>query len=328
MLKLTHKERKILSLLEFEPDLTTKELAKKLGHKSTSIAYLLRKLKDSEIIKKTAVINFCRLGYSNIAMFVSFRSVSKEEKVKLINELKANPRIAWIGSFVGEYHFGIAYLARDLTEVTFFLRNLSEKFDHIFTQKIIAPRTSWSKFKRQYFVSEQGSGDFITLQDSSENIVVDELDHNILYILANENYDSIRDVARLVGKPFSTIERRIDRLKEKGVIAKIFYSISDEALRPEFHRLLISTDSISNKIRKNLFNYAKSSTSTIYFVESLGSWDFELGIEVEAPEKVLSICQELHDICDGRLQRIQPLMEVDDYKFSFYPFKENPCHNH
>lgn len=325
MYKLSNKELKVLSLLEFESELSATEISKRLKLKSTTVAYILRKLKSQKIIKKTAMINFCRLGFSNIAMFVSFRSVSKKAQSELINELKVNSRIAWIGSLVGEYHFGIAYLAKDLTEVTGFLRDLSEKFDHIFTQKIIAPRTSWTRFKRQYFTSASKDYDFVALEDSSDIVQIDELDHKILYVLANKNYDSIRDVVRLVGSPFSTVERRINKLKEKGIIAKFIYSISNNALRPEFHRLLISTDSVSNKIRKNLFEYAKTNISTIYFVESLGSWDFELGIEVEEPEEVLSICQELHDVCDGRIQRIQPLLEVDDYKFSFYPFRDLPC---
>ena len=55
------------------------------------------------------------------------------------------------------------------------------------------------------------------------------------------------------------------------------------------------------------------------FVESMGTWDFEIDMEAQHPVDVMRMTQSLYELCGGELERVQVLSELEDYKFSFFP---------
>lgn len=317
---LTARERAVLSVVEFEPTLSAMKIAQLVRSTGSAVAYTLRTLIEKKIISHRVIIDYNKLGFVNFAIFFCLEVGTIAQHKKLLAFLSSHTQVAWLGSLTGEYQYGLAFFARSIHDVHSLLLTASEKYGVAFAHKTIVPRVSMTLYPRSYLDSKIAKRSGVLIKSDSDHITLSESDHVILRALANGSYGSLRDIARLTGYTPSKVERHLKTLEKDGVIAKRILAINSEALGVHSFRLLLQLNHISVATKVALQNFCNKSHQVVLFTESLGEWDYELDVEVSAPAEVATITRQLYEVCGGDLRRIQTLSELEDIKFSLYPF--------
>ncbi len=321
-MRLSDKEAHILSVVEMDTRRSLEEIQKITGYKKHTIQYVLEKLKQKGIIKPLPFIDAYPLGYQDYAVYFSLAPENKIAKEKLVRRLVQSPQVSWLGELGGDYQYGMAIYAKNIGECVDFLNKLSAEFGHIFFEKSINIRASFHQFQRKYLsdkkLVEVESGFF---GSAKEQIIIDSVDHKILSGMANESYSSLRDLSRQISVPLSTLTCHIEKLERLKIITAYTYAIDTAKIGMQMFNLLIYAKGINQQLSKDLFEFAKHHRHIIHFLQCIGEWDFEMGVDVERAEDIIEVTQEIYQQFGERILTVKTLPLFRYIKLSYYPFK-------
>ncbi len=320
-LQLSDKERKILGAIEHQAEVPVSELQKQTKLRAHSIHYAIASLKRRGIIVgKAPFINNYPLGYTDYTIYFSLSSTSKRSTNKLISRLIAAPGVSWVAQLGGDFQIGVAFCARRIEEVSFLLGELSEEFGQLFFQKSISVRISFHAFGRKYLWKRSQNIAPLKIGKLPSSVEINEVDHTILSGLANNEYSSKRELSRLLAIPFSTLERRVGRLEESGVIGGYIYRLNLSGSNLLTYRLLIYSRGIAPMLTQQLYTFCKKHPGVLHFIECMGAWDYEIGVEISHAEELNEIIQALQESVGDGLIGIKSLQIFKHLKYSGYPF--------
>ncbi len=304
---------------EFCPNITADKLAKLTRTKSTNAAYQLRRLFDQGILTTRAVINPYALGYMDIALYFSLIDQNINARSKLIERIIKHQRVVHFGPLLGDYQYLIIFLTKNLNEIKDVINEIFQGAGDVFSDKLIAPRTSITFLQRKYLVSSPIHTSKIKISANSQIFEADQQDLKILSILGNKPFESIRSVATMASIPLTTAERRIKKLEQANVIAGYYNDVNVAALGFQSYRLLILKKGICATTSDKLQEFCVSHPFATFLVESVGAWDFEIGIETKTPQQVSEFIEALYSVCGLRIASIKVLQESDSHKCCMYP---------
>jgi DNA-binding Lrp family transcriptional regulator len=320
-ISLTQRERDIFSLVEFNVEAPAAAVARKLKIPVASVHYTLRRLVENEILRPRCFINSMRLGLMDIGLYFSLSEQSKRGRERLITRFKDHPSVAYVGSVLGDFQYVAVLMCRDLNHFSALITELTGSHDDVISDKQIVPRLSFTRFTRKYLSPRLASIQSMQLKGDGEPLVLDETDTRIVWALGNRPYESLRELTRFLALPLATLDRRVKKLREQGVIQGLFYDLNVDKIGVQSFRVLISIQGLSCSIRKEIAKVCAKHPLVTYLIEALGSWDFEVGIETFDPRLVSSVVEELHAQSGGKISSVRVLMELEDLMCRHYPGK-------
>lgn len=319
--RLTPKERDVFVMLEYEPGLTAERIAKQLRTSAATVNYTIRRLIDREMIRPRCFINSFNLGFLDVGFFFSLSEQSKSSREKLIARFQSDPSVAYFGSILGDYQYMAVILCRDLSDFSSIIMRLTGNHGGIVSDKRIVPRTSVMRFARKYLNPKLASDKVLTLAKSGDLYQLDQIDEKLIWILGNQPFYSLRQLAKNSGMPLATVDRRLKRLQSAGVIQGFFYDLNVAKLGIQSFRLLVHVQGLSCAVRRAIITLCKKHPSTVYLIEALGSWDFEIGFETSDPRAISPFVEELYSATDRRISSVEILTELEDFICRHYPGK-------
>jgi|GEM_PF-2072541 len=317
--RLTTHDHEILARIEFAPTLTAAELAKDLGMRPSTVAHRIRIFEEQGLIARKALINPWGLGMTPIAIFFSLRSGIRGQQAKVLRAIVNHPNVTWCGLLSGEFHCGVTLLVRKIDELAVFLDRIGKDGDALIAEKTFAPRRRVTFFSRRYLDQRYAQTRSITFEPVEPVVELDELDKQLLQRLAVKTYGSLRIIAQDLKAAPSTIERRIKQLEEHQVIAGWINQIDSTRLGMTSYRLLITTERFNTGLRAQLERFAQKNSGVVLLVEAMGTFDFELELEVSDLKTLVGTVQDLYEVGAGEIRSIHTLQEIEDLKFNLYP---------
>lgn len=317
-MRLTDVDKKILSFIELQADMSVPDIAKSLNLRNHTVYYVINKLEREKIIKKVPFINMARLGYSDYYLFFSLSSHDSLQREKLVKYFKENRLVTWFVELGGEFQYIAALYVKNTVEFSIFLSELSERFGNLFFKKAFSLHTRFARFNRKY-LSPGFDDQVIETQSTEDTVSIESIDHKILEMMTVNADKSQEEIARLVGVPFSTLHYRLQILKKKKVLTNHLYFIDTPKLEVQAFELLIYTKGLDKGFPDQLFRFAKKHPHVVHFVQSIGTWDFELGIEVESMYDAAKIAEELYNKFGDIITTITTIPLFKQLKFRFYP---------
>lgn len=321
-MKLSDKERIVLACVEHRANEQITVLQKKTKLRIHTIRYCLSSLlRRGAIIGKAPFINLYPLGYTDYTIYFSISTKTKHSIQQLFTLLQSKKSVSWLAQLGGEYQIGIALCAKRVEETAALLDNISSKYGEIFFRKSISVRLGFTAFGRKYLWSRPDAHKELRVYRNSESdYSIDEVDHQILSAMSNRQYESIRDLARLIQIPATTTERRIDRLEEIGVIEGYIYRLRLAQFGAQTYRLLIYTKGLEKGFTGRFYKFCAEHPNILHLFECLGAWDFEVGIEVYSSEAATEVVQDLYQKFSDTLSEVKMLQIFKHLKYSGYPF--------
>lgn len=321
MSQLNERELRVLSAFQQGPNKELNWVARKTRMRVENVQYCLKRLRDRTDIQVRPMIDLFRLGMECVSLYGNVGIKNAATYEKFFSLLSSYPGVAWCGEFVGEYQVGVIVYIKRLGELATLINVLSEKYEGALLYSTIAVRSRYTLFGRKYLLSEKSDQTKFTIESHASIEQVDALDRKILYMMANEKYTSNREIARIVQEAPSTVDRRIRRLSEHGIIKGYFIEMSPRHLNVEVYRVLISTHAISAKKREWLRDFCIKHPRIVSHNECLGAYDHEIGVEAENISQVTMLTRELYTSLEGEARIIGTLTLAKTHRWSLFPFE-------
>lgn len=315
------RDLEILYYAQLQADAPAAMLAKQSGHQVHTVRHVLNRFQDNQVSAPFPFINVYPLGFDQYGIFFSLAG-SARTRTQVLAALAASDRIAWILELAGDFQYGIALYARRGYEVVAFLEELSSRFGQIFFEKSLAVRCGWTLFPRRYLSRKKNPVPSMRCGNTGTLATIDQTDHSILRGLSSVEYSSYRDLALTLKMPHTTLQHRIQSLRERSVLSGFALGIDPNRLGMHPYRLLVYATKMSATLRSSLYKFCSQHLYVFALIECVGSWDFELKVEVPSPGYLTEITNALYDEFGQDISTIKTLAVLKTIKLAFYPFEK------
>jgi DNA-binding Lrp family transcriptional regulator len=318
-MKLSPKEKHLLATIELQAGTPIKEIERQTGMPEHAIRYLIKKLATAKLLgPKRPIIDMNLLGYAHYTFFFSLTSESHKVKQSFLRYLSRSPTITWMFELGGDFQYGATISVKHINSVTRFLHDVSQKFGNIFFEKVYSLQLSYNYFGRRYLTPHKLASQPIHFELHQRLEELDDSDKQILGAMANSDYTTLTQLSTELKIPLATLERRKQKLEQRGVIRGYFHWIEAGALGMLPYVLLIYMKGISPDFKRKLLEFSRREPQVVYFIECMGNWDFEIGIEVDSMKEVTNITQKLYDHFPEDMRTLKVIPILNYYKFKNY----------
>lgn len=317
-MKLSDKERLVLAAAELRAEAPVELLRKETGLREHTIRYAMRRLQQREVALPVPLVNLQILGHTIFNVFFSVGALKRATRHALLKTLTEAPEVVWVGEFGGEFQYGIAVVGTHIGTALEFLAILAKKFPNLFFDKSVAIQSSVTVYYRKYLSTKKFSVHPLTCRYTPRIVEIDDLDRKVLTGIASYGAESHRQIALRLKMPLSTFELRVRKLKDKGVIVGQILAVNCALFGMQAYKLLIYAKGMNIELAKALGRFSELHRNVVYFIECIGTWDFEIGVEVANPQEVTEIVQELYEEFGALINTIKLLNKFSDTKVRWY----------
>jgi DNA-binding Lrp family transcriptional regulator len=323
-MRLTDTEKAVYLAAQLRAKDPISKIARRAKVKEHVVRYVLNKLTQNNIIKKRAVINTHRLGFIQYSAYLNIWYESEKRKQNLLKIIRDADEVVDLFELGGDYQLGIVQRAKEVESFYLFWSRISKLKGIRIQEKAVTNRIATSIFERSYLSEQQCSRKEITYRKKHPIVKLDELDWRVIQNINMAHHTSVRDFARQLGVPHSTLQQRICRLESEGAIIDYIYGMQVHKIGMQSYRLLVYTRGFNSRHWDILFKLAMSEPNVLVLTHCIGSWDFEMVVEVERAASVQRIVGEVYQALGVDVVTIKtiPLFRFLKAQHSAYHLRE------
>jgi DNA-binding Lrp family transcriptional regulator len=264
--KLTPNERQFIVAASLNANRSVKELASSMNLREHTVRNIKESLLARGIISPLYKIDTYRLGFTDFRVFLS--DVAEPSKVRFEFERRAvhHPRVYWMARMTGAFHYALTFLAKDPCDMIDFFSEVQPPRNGFFANRTIGIGGEWSVFSPNFLAPEIRHRECITVsarERMSEKI--DRTDELILMTMARDPSGSISSVARATGMKANSIQYRVDKLTEMGIVHGKTYLLNCDRLGIQVFRVMIIERALSAEQRVEIRTSERVSTTRIHW---------------------------------------------------------------
>jgi DNA-binding Lrp family transcriptional regulator len=321
-MRITASAKAILAHAGLHADWSVPDLAKRIRAREHTVRYILSQLVERQIVRKRWVIDLMACGWKRYEIFFAVAPGARGVRKKMVEWLIKNELCTYLAEVGGEFDYEMIFVARSSSQVRELLSELNARCGEVCFSKAVAQHTKVYYFARKYLSASQLPLESLALHEGDNSPhELDELEHALLRLLVDEPEISQREIARRCGCTPLTVARRIEQLREHGVIRGAMYSFSGAILGAQNYIFLIYSRGLSPQLSDRLYQFCVRHPYCTNMKECFGSWDFEVGIEVPDHARLRAIREEILENFSGEIVRIAVLSRFSTLKYSLYPLR-------
>lgn len=323
---LSEVQKRIIAASLLRADTSAKSIAREIKVAEPTVRRNLELMREHGVLRPFLLVNVHALGYTDFCMAVSLYNETPKHRKMFIEYARRHDRVAWLAELSGEYHFSISIFAKNEVEALNFFQDLADRAPDINLKKYFSIRTSWNMISPPKPGATSNNRDELSRTPTKLSAKFDELDHRILFSLNKEPLSTDIAISRLLKTPIATIQYRINRLKNEGLLGGVAYYFEPHAAGQFGYRLFIQVPNNSRGFSKKLLEFSRKTSAVSAFVECLGNWDYELNCEVGHPSEATRLREQLLELFPTQISHIQLLQIIETLKIEPYPL--NLLSNH
>jgi Lrp/AsnC family transcriptional regulator for asnA, asnC and gidA len=321
--KLSEFEAAVINAVELNAEISLKEVALDLGKSVSTTRACLARLEENKLLQFYPLVNVFRLGYS---IFTFYFNPVRAHEDSVIATLRASDTISWLARYDSDaFRYCASFVCKTPLEFQRGLEDLGREHGTSFHSSSTLIQTSLTMFKSNYLGSSQISDAYVTVAAQGSVVQVDDIDRVILSGILKNTYSSIRELARQVELPPSTVSERVNALKENGAIERFIYIANISAWGMAVYAVALKACTLHPDLRRELFDFCQRDPRITVFVECFGAWDFELNIDSSSRDEVDAIVDALAKRFGKLLKVVGTLKREEQIKLAGYPFRA-PAH--
>jgi len=314
MWRLTETNLKILRFIQLQARTSARTVSKTCGIKEHAVLYAFRKLRERGLLASRPLINFSRLGYTEYDLYLRLSGSAKRSRAQLVRWAASVGNVQVLAEVGGDFQYEVTLVARNVSELVEIVAELSERLGKVSLEKSMAIRTSNWLFGTKSLATLRRPLPIIGYDCSNDTERLSASDCRMLASLEWLEEFNVSRLARQLGEPPSTIEYRLRRLEEKGVIAGYFhdYSPLHESVGFPGFTLLIRLKGSPAGFAAEFFEFCQKHPFIDVLNGAIGSWDYKLMARVPSYDGVLRLVDEIHERFDDRIGDIRtvPILKV------------------
>jgi len=313
------KDLKIIEQLQGNARTPFSKIAREVGLSADSVANRIESLRNKGILGNDFVyINFHKLGYVDYGVYLSTVSLSTQTKKEIIDHISGHRNVHYFSETGGSYNFIIGILAKNPPEFNRILESLIMPFYQYIYSKEIIIRLNIDQYASLLTADEK---ELLSARfgGSIEDEQLDQQDQIILEHLTKTARAKIITIANELEMSSSSVIQRIKSLKSRGIITGYYQPVNLNSQGYQVYNLTLSLVLTTNEIHSRLKSYCQNNPHTRWLIQTMGDWDFELGIEVKDQKELQKIMDELKEKVH-QIAKIDFVTIFSQYKYSCYPF--------
>ncbi len=315
---LTDQDRLVLANMELNAEMPLTEFAKLLGLSTSTTRYTIDKLLERNLARYYPWIDPYPLGYRLINIFFSVNQGPEAQTAKLLQMIVKHPQVTWLRELGGSYQYCISFVTQKIHDLMTFLEDLATSCPNTIRAKSIMDQLALVLFPPKFLTSKIVGRTSCPRGLNVKLCRGDELDHRILGALISGSH-SRRDIARSLGVAPSTIDARIQKLREHGVFKGFVYLRRLDLIGTSEYKLNITVMNRTRKLRDALLAFSEKHPHVIFWVEMIGEWDYEIDIEVSDAAGASRVCDALREQFGREIAAIEIVPMFRELKDACFP---------
>jgi DNA-binding Lrp family transcriptional regulator len=315
---LGEKERLVLAACCLDADLSVDAIADRTDLKSHVVRRSLQAIESSGIVQKLTYIDVYALGFFYYEVYLRFQP-GYPGKPGILKLLEDSPRVSYVEQISGTFEYKLNVIARHPLEVSVLFDEISERFPQALAEKKLLIMESLLDYSLRFLAPELQGGGKLGFGNISVVVDIDELDHQILQRLTRPSVRNVADLARSIGAKLSTVQYRLDRLKENRVVVGSRYFADLFKLGYQIFDIHVQTRGTSQVVRDVIYSFADREPCIFVVVRCVGDWDFTMCAAVSSASAIDDITERLSAALGRNLLRITTQTVVKHHKVCLYP---------
>jgi len=223
--------------------------------------------------------------------YFNYQYITPEIKKEIIDHFVNFKRTQIVASPEGAVELCVFMLAKNVSEIHSFWQKTLSKYRDYFAKQIIAPFIGENIYTKSFLLDEKDDRINLIVRRGGEIVDYDDLDFQILQLLAQNSRIPTIDIAKELNITTITISRRIKRLIELGVILKFHITINWEIIGYKWFKVDLYLKDY-NKIHQ-IIKYLETNPHLSYIDKTLGYADLELELIVKNVDQLKQIIEEI-----------------------------------
>ena len=284
------KDKQLLYELYWNARQPHTKLAKKLKVSKQVIRYRIKRLEEQEILKSYhAVIDWRRLGYNAIRVYVKWHNLNYDEEQEIYKEIKKDPFFMWTVKFEGDVDIGFYIWVKSIPEFSGKWFKFLAKYKKYVHSYEIYESVDMVHYPMKPLLSKFKTDEIVLGREKKVNY--DEIDYNILKLVTENAQMPITEIAKKIKLTPKSALYRLRNLEKKGIILGYFAFIDTNKLGYRFYKIDFYLEDMSRI--KEMFEFAKQHKNIVYRMRTVGGPDFEIELMVEDVVKMREIVNDI-----------------------------------
>ena len=323
---LTDIQRKILSSVIMQADATESDIARILKIRESTVRTAIRMFLDKGIlVRRSIFVDPIILGLSHYIIPLSLPLNAAKKKKQLIKALAEAEETAAVYELGGEFQIEARVYVRNVLHLEEYLERIASQFPehlHIGSLLSIVHHEYSGVWHADAAPKARPLFNYGASVSPRKICTIDEQDHVILAALANLYYLSIRQVARALSIPPSTLSYRISHLEKIGVIKGHYYIVDVKVFRESPYFLQVKSRVLTSAEKFAFRRFCQLHPRIPWMSFLLGERTAEILARVANHDEATAIVEELSHHFGDVLGAITMTPLSNFFKFSTYPLRK------
>ena len=305
MEKLDLKDRKILCELDIDSRQSFRSIGRKVGLSKDVVAFRVKKLQEKGIIIRFITrYDYSKLGLNILRFYFKCQYISPNIKKEIIEHFVNYNYSIRVASIEGSYDIAVVILVKNISDIAKFWRETLEKFGDYFVDRVYSNYLEESLYHKSFLVNEKENRikSFNRLGGKIANY--DDMDLKILHLIVSNSRIPTIEIAKKLNSTVTTINNRIKRLINLGIIKDFSIGINWNKLGYQYFKIDIYLKEY-NKIHQ-IIKYIEKNPYLCSIGSTLGYADLEI-------EMILRNVNHLHQIFEDISNRFPDCIRTYKY---------------
>lgn len=315
------KDRKLLSVLDFNARMPYTELGRKIGMSKQGAEYKLNNLVRKGVITGFyPVINVPKLGYFYCRLCLGLQNVTPEKEQEILRYLRAEPRFFWIFSTQGTFDFLIVMWAKSITEFTQAVVDLLAKYGAYIKIKNESLVTDVVHYSHRYFLGNRETAE-IHIAETAVRVEIDATDHELLKALCAGARTPLVQIAQKLKISAQVVAYKIKRMEKLKLIEGYRPIIDHRLLGYTYYKLWVNLNYADMGQIRKLHSYVKENPIVLYVVKGIGMpEDLDIEVMVKTNEELYQFIKDLKVKFPTLIGDYKTFMFINTEKVRYLPF--------
>ena len=226
---------------------------------------------------------------SRYVLFVELINLKKDTEIKILEYLKNNNYVSWIGINAGKWSLIFDIIIKEKVDLDSIINDFLNKFSRFVGDYIILNSKDVEYFPEKMLELNTERSP----HKKAERLKTDKMDVKILSILNDNAWSNYVEIAKKVGLTANAINNRVKSLEKKDIILGYTLSLDWKKLGWELYGLQIKIIKFDNEVNEKLVSYFRKNKRVIFYYKySGGVWDYDLGVIVQNSEELREYINE------------------------------------
>ncbi len=320
-IKIDLRDRRILNILDYDANINTSRLAKKIGVSRQVIEYRINKLLSQKTIYTFySLIDVGRLGYSSFRVHIKLKNVNEKTYSAFASELFTEYPAFWVAFISGSFDLIIDFFAKNANDFENIFSILVEKNKEIIQSYEVLVILEMSLFSYNYFLEGDSERVKVILHRNIATESIDDIDKKILLIIKNNSRTPYELIGSKVGLTRNAVKNRIRKLEEKKVIVGYKAFIDFHHFGKHSFKIFIKYNNSKIEQEKSLLTFLEQKAGVLAYLKLLGKWNLDVELhtkDIKELQQFIITLRNKYDI----IEDYEIIQLIEDYGIDFYPNK-------